>query len=122
MDKIVVNGLPKSPNQVGRSHWAVQAKEKKEWAEKIAWLARSAYKGMPMQSAHVSFDIYVGDNRRHDPDNLAWSVTKPTLDALKGIVLVDDSIDNVTLEYKYSRSGPRRFEVRVKEVWRGIEG
>jgi len=113
MDKIVVSGLPKSPNQIGRSHWALQAEEKREWAKKIAWLAKAAYKGEPYSRAHVVFRIYVGDNRRHDPDNLAWAVTKPTLDALKGIILVDDSIDNVTLEYEYLRDKPRRFEVEV---------
>ena len=114
--KISVAGLPKSPNQIGRSHWAVQAKEKREWGEKIAWLAKAEYKGKPMQKAHIVFRVYVGTNRRMDPDNLAWSVTKPTLDAFKGIVLVDDSIDNVSLEYEYLRDKPRRFEVEVYEA------
>lgn len=113
--KIVVDGLPRSPNAIGRSHWTVQAKLKKEWADKIGWLARAVYKGNPLEKAHLKFTIYTGDNRRHDPDNLAWAVTKPTLDAIKGIIIVDDSIDHVTLEYEYSREKPRRFEVIVKE-------
>ena len=113
MIKLEIEGLPKSPNQIGRSHWAIQAKEKKVWADLIGWTAKAAYKGEPLQKAHIVSRIYVGDNRRHDPDSLAWAVTKPTLDALKGIILVDDSIDNVTLEYEYSREKPRRFQVEI---------
>lgn len=108
-----VEGLPKSPNQIGRSHWAIQARHKQEWHNTIGWLAKAAYNGKPLEKAHITFKIHVGDNRRHDPDNLAWAVSKPTLDAIKGIILVDDSIDNVTLSYEYYRDKPRRFEVLV---------
>lgn len=114
--KFFVEGLPKSPNAIGRSHWAVQAKHKKEWAEKIGWLAKSAYKGKPLEKATIAFHISTGDNRRHDPDNLAWSVSKVTLDAIKDIIITDDSIDNVCLSYTYSRDKPRGFLVEVLDI------
>lgn len=110
---IRVKGLPKSPNQIGRSHWAVQAKEKKEWQEKVGWLVKAKYKGKPASKANIHFLICTGDKRRHDPDNLNWSVTKPTLDALKGVVIEDDSIDNVSLSYEYSRVGERGFDITI---------
>lgn len=97
-----------------RQHWAVKAKEKKEWLDTIGWLAKSVKTSEhPLDRATVSFAIYTGDNRRHDPDNLAWAVSKPTLDAIRGILITDDSIDNVILRYEYHRGKPRRFVVTV---------
>lgn len=113
---IQVGGLPKSPNQIGRAFWAIQAKEKKEWGEKIGWLAKVNRPRVPFEKAHVHFTISTGDHRRHDPDNLAWSVTKVSLDALKGTFLVDDSIDHVTLSYDYNRKKPRSFLIEITEV------
>lgn len=116
MIHFVVDGLPKSPNQTSHSHWAVQAKEKREWTEMIGWLAKSVKtKDCPYEKAHILYKIYVGDNRRHDPDNLAFSVSKVANDALVGIIIEDDSIDNVTLEYEFYRDKPRRFEVFVSK-------
>lgn len=110
-----VEGLPQSPNATIRQHWAVKAKAKKEWQEKIGWLAKSVRADIhPLKKATITFSIHTGDNRRHDPDNLAWAVSKPTLDAIKGILIEDDSIDNVELIYQYHRDKPRRFKVTVE--------
>lgn len=115
MVSFFVEGLPKSPNATMREHWAVKAKAKREWQEKIGWLAKSVREEIhPLKKARVVFRIYTGDNRRHDPDNLAWAVTKPSLDAIKGILIEDDSIDNVKLEYVYFRDKPRGFDVMVE--------
>lgn len=81
---IRVEGLPESPNKIGRAHWAVQAKHKKEWSEKVGWLAKTNKPSKPLTSARIHFCISTGDKRRHDPDNLAYAVTKPSLDGLKG--------------------------------------
>lgn len=113
---IQVGGLPKSPNQIGRAHWAIQANEKREWKEKIGWLAKVNHPSKPFEKAYIHFVISTGDNRRHDPDNLAWSVTKVSLDALKGIFITDDSIDNVTLSYEFNRKKPRSFLIEIAEV------
>lgn len=67
-------------------------------------------------TCHIHFHICVGDNRVHDPDNLNWSVTKPALDGLKGILITDDSIDHVTLSYSYTRTGPKGFWLTIKEI------
>lgn len=117
MVSFTVPGLPKSPNATMREHWAVKAKAKREWLDMIGWLAKSVKTSEhPLKKAVISFAIYTGDNRRHDPDNLAWAVSKPTLDAIKGILIEDDSIDNVELRYSYHRDKPRRFVVSIDKA------
>ena len=113
---IQVEGLPKSPNQTSGKHWGSLYAEKQEWQQKVAWLAKSKWHYQPLKRAHLHFIICTGDKRRHDPDNLAWAVSKPALDGLKGIVLVDDSIDNVSLSYEYTREGSRGFTIKITKV------
>lgn len=116
MIHFVIDGLPKSPNATSHAHWTVKSKEKREWTELVGWTAKSVKtKYCPYDKAHILFRIYVGDNRRHDPDNLMWAVSKPTLDGIQDILIEDDSIDNVTLEYEFYRDKPRRFEVFVSK-------
>lgn len=113
---IEVDGLPVSPNQLQYKHWTVKAGEKRKWQEMIGWLALANKPKAPFKKAIITFRIYVGDNRRHDPDNLAWSVTKPSLDALSGIIIEDDTIDNVELKYEFHRDKPRRFSIQIDEI------
>lgn len=79
------------------------------------YMVTNKLKGL-MEHAKVHYHISVGDNRQHDPDNLAWSVTKPTLDGLKGIIIVDDNIDVVELSYTFDRQKPRGFTITLEEV------
>lgn len=113
---IRVEGLPQSPNQTTRKHWAYQAKVKKEWGDKIGWLAKVKRAPRLLTKAKIHYIISVGDNRRHDPDNLAFSVAKVANDALVGIILVDDSIDNVTLSFEFNRLKPRGFTIIINEL------
>ncbi len=75
-------------------------------------LARNAYKGDPFEHAHVAFTFSVGDNRRHDLDNLIAS-TKPITDGLVGVLFVDDSIDKITVSYAANRDKPRGIRIVV---------
>lgn len=111
---IRVEGLPPSPNQTTRKHWTYQAKVKKEWGEKVYWLAK-AQKPILLKKAHIHYKISVGDNRRHDPDNLAFSVAKIANDALVGVVIEDDSIDNIELSFEFDREKPRGFIIQISE-------
>jgi len=113
---IQVDGLPKSPNQTAGKHWGALYAEKQQWQTKVAWLAKAAWHYFPMERAHLHFTICTGDKRRHDPDNLNWAVTKPALDGLKGIVIADDSIDNVSLSYEYTREGTRGFRIKITKM------
>lgn len=116
MIRLRFEGLPPSPNATTGKHWAELYKIKKEWQDRVGWEAKAAalhYRLKPFVIATVHFHISTGDKRRHDPDNLAWSVTKVALDGLKGILLEDDSIDNITLTYTFDRAKPRGFVIEV---------
>lgn len=113
--RIRVDGLPPSPNATTRKHWAYQAKLKRDWGEKIGWLAKAQRPKKPYKYADIHYTISVGDNRRHDPDNLAFSVCKVANDALVGIIIEDDSIDNITLSFEFNREKPRGFTIQISE-------
>lgn len=124
-----VEGLPPSPNETKGLHWSKLEKIKKEWMQQVAAAALVAKHRAKLKGAYsqcrIMFEISVGDRRRHDPDNLMWAVTKPTLDALTptrdprtdiptdGLLLEDDSIDHIELSYKFTRDPPRRFKVTM---------
>lgn len=107
------DGLPPNPNRTRGQHWGKIYKEAKEWKEIAGWVAKTTYKGSPLERASVHYQFSVGDNRVHDLDNLIASM-KPVQDGLKGIILVDDSIDNITVSYGADRNKPRGFKIIVR--------
>lgn len=109
-------GLPIGGNESIRSHHMKIYKDHQSWKEIIGWEVRAKYPKTLYQRAKVHFVISVGDRRRHDPDNLLWSVCKVTLDALKGYTILDDSIDNVELSFAFNRDKPRGFCVEVEPL------
>jgi hypothetical protein len=124
-----IPGLPPSPNQTKGLHWSKLEKTKKEWMQRVRIEAQRVKKEEYLQGvydfANVDFCISVGDNRRHDPDNLLFSTAKLTLDSLTptrdkktgivtpGIFLADDSIDHVKLSFSFNRDKPRGFLVTI---------
>ena len=62
----------------------------------VAWRGNSSL----LQQAVVRFKYGLPDKRRRDLDNLI-AASKPYLDALVGLVIVDDSHRNITLEYSW---------------------
>lgn len=115
--KIQVDGIPDGPNKIGQMHWAKKNTHKREWTEKVGWLARSVNRPkVPFEKAHIHFKINFGNNQRHDPDNANFAVSKPSLDALVGVFIQDDSIDNIELSYEYTREKPRGFEITITEI------
>lgn len=113
--ELFIEGLPPSPNATTRKHWTVQAANKREWTEKVGWLAKAKYHKQPLERASVHFNVQFGDNRRHDADNVIASL-KGALDGLVGIVIKDDSIDCIELSYSFSREKPRGFSIQVSQV------
>ncbi len=117
---IRVKGLPALPNKIGRAHWAVQAKNKKEWTERVGWLAKVNKPQKPYKHAKIHFHICVASNRRIDPDGLIYAVCKPSLDGLVGVIIEDDTIDNIELSFSFSREGAKGFEIYITE-WKKSE-
>lgn len=112
--KLIISGLPPSPNAVS-ANWRAKSAVKTKWGQAVTnEIFADMLPLQPYSKAHIKFKIFFGDQRRHDPDNAAWSVTKPALDALVTAgILEDDSIDHITLEYEFSREKPRRFEITI---------
>ena len=110
-------GLPDNPNKTSGKHWASLYKDKKAWSELVGYSAMAAKtkaRIKPFKQASVHFHISVGDNRPHDADNIISSL-KPVLDALKGQLIEDDSIDHIDLSYSFDRVKPRQFNITVRE-------
>lgn len=110
-------GLPDNPNKTSGKHWASLYAGKKEWSNLVGYAALAAKvkaRIKPFAQATVHFHISVGDNRAHDADNIIASF-KPVLDALKGHLIEDDSIDHIDLSYSFDRAKPRQFTITVTE-------
>lgn len=112
-----IEGLPPSPNQTKGKHWSQLEKIKKEWMHRVRVIAQSVKQAENLRGLYdecqIDFHISFGDNRRHDPDNAIWSVVKPTLDSLTGVLITDDSIDHIKLGFSFDRAKPRGFKVTL---------
>lgn len=109
-------GLPPNPNETRGAHWSKVYKESQVWKDLVGY-AGLAYKSktghQPLKRATVHIHISVGDNRVHDSDNLVASMKYP-IDGLKGIIITDDSIDNIGIPtYTVDRNKPRQFSITV---------
>lgn len=108
-----VEGLPPGPN-VKRHHMKVY-QDNQDWGNIVRLSAYNQRPATPYPKAHIHYHIAVGDNRAHDADNLISSL-KPCQDALKGLVIADDSIDDIEVSYSFSRDKPRGFRIQVTPI------
>jgi Holliday junction resolvase RusA-like endonuclease len=71
--------------------------------EAIGWEARSQHHGYPLSGdLAVSVELYWGDRRKHDIDNI-----KALLDALTGIIWIDDGqIIDLHITKAYDKADP----------------
>ncbi len=110
--EIWLDGLPPNANKTRGNHWSQTYKEQQEWQRTTWFLAKQAYRGKPLDRAHLHFFISVGDKRVHDPDNIIGSL-KPVIDGLKGVAIVDDSIDNIEVTFTFNREKPRGIRLVI---------
>ena len=84
-----INGLPKTYNAMGRSHWAVKAKEVKYWHEQVAYRVMGKTPKTPLLRASVK--LIRCSARAPDADGIVSSFKAP-LDGLTraGIIANDD--------------------------------
>ncbi|NJD28878.1 MAG: hypothetical protein FIA92_11350 [Chloroflexi bacterium] len=94
---VSVPGIPPSPNQTRREHWAKRAKEARLWRESAFYAARQAMAtahggwSFPLRSASVRITLVSTTAVRRDPDN-AIAACKPVLDGIvQAGLLADDS-------------------------------
>jgi Holliday junction resolvase RusA-like endonuclease len=109
---VEVSGHPPSPNR--RLCWQARRRLEQPYRDAISLQARSQYRGAPLERARVLV-TFVYHSRRHvqDFDNL-HARSKPLVDALRGIVTIDDSPRHVELVVRQQPGGVRAVRL---EVW-----
>ena len=115
MNTIVLSGKPISTQHAYKQHGKIRfmTNEAKALKEQYQWEAKSQWKGKPLiEDLKVKVSLYFGDKRVRDWDN--WH--KITMDALTGIVWVDDSqIKEAVVIMHYDKEKPR-IEINVTNL------
>lgn len=98
---ITVPQLPpasQSPNS--RAHYMVKHRERKDYMAMVGLSALAAgVKDCKLSKAKVGIELVFPNNRRRDSDNAGIRASKPVLDCLVNLgILQDDSAEHVTLE------------------------
>jgi hypothetical protein len=105
-------GHPPGVNQ--RLHWQARRRLCRPFVEAIGWQAKAFGLPQPLERAHVVV-TFIHRSRRYmsDVDNL-YSRAKPIVDALKGILIRDDSPAHLELEVRQELGKERSVQL---EVW-----
>lgn len=119
MFKIILKGNPLSTQTIYRAtclggfsrlYMTAQGKQRKE---DYQWQVKQQWKGGILDwSLELEIKLYFGDNKKRDFDNFH----KLTMDALTGIVWIDDSqIQKATIEKFYDKENPR-VEINITKI------
>lgn len=88
--QFILKGNPQSTNHIYRhaGHRVYMTKEGADLKESYQWQIKSQYRKKPLEEdVKLKIELFFGDNRKRDIDNY----NKILLDALSGILYVDDS-------------------------------
>lgn len=110
--------LPKMVNGGwGKSHWAVQAKYRRQWRDLIVKIATPHKPLEPLSRARLTLIRF--SSSAPDSDNLAASF-KHVIDGLVDAgVLIDDRFENIGMpDYRWEKAKPKegKIVVRVEAV------
>jgi len=117
--KIVLKGEPKSTGHIyrytcrGNFPTVYMNSDGKTLKEDYQWQAKSQWKRKPSsKDIEIWVTLYFGTKRKSDWDNFH----KLSMDALTGIVWVDDSqIQRATVEKRFDKTNPR-IEITIDEI------
>jgi hypothetical protein len=117
---IVPGAHPLSANARRRApHWGVVARDNAQWRSAVAWQARAAHQGPPLERAHVRITLWRRGGPARDPDG-AVSSCKAVIDGLTiaggGRMIVGDAPHQIALEVCQRVGAWRGVEI---EVWEG---
>ena len=116
---IEIGRLPRAISPNARVHWAVRAKENREFKFMVVMLARSrGVPRSPLKQAKLTFTRY--SSRQPDDDNLVASF-KAVRDGLKeaGVILDDNAkVLSVRPDYRweYAKAGKGKIKIEVEEI------
>ncbi len=111
-----INRLPKTINAIGRKHWAIKARETKDFHFLVADAVRDRKPTLPLQKARLVLTRHSASEP--DFDGLV-SGFKHTIDGLvKAGVLINDKPTNISPTYRWQKapSGKGFITVAVEEI------
>lgn len=115
-----IQDLPKTYNAMGRSHWAVKAKEARKWKNIVGIKTSGRGPPNPLQRALLVLTRY--SSKCPDPDGLVSSF-KSTIDGLQqaGIIINDTFavIGMPTYLWEKAPKGKGKIKVKIEEVMDG---
>lgn len=112
MIEITLQGLPKTPNQLVRMHWAAKHKESKRWRTMTAYAAKKVAPKKPFEAVTLTFVRH--SSRRVDIDN-GISALKPIIDGLKdGGIILDDNPNVVkSIAFDWNKAAPKEGFIKI---------
>jgi Holliday junction resolvase RusA-like endonuclease len=112
--------LPPTINVIGRSHWAVKAKNARKWKDSVAHAVRHHRPREPLQRAHLTLIRY--SSVRPDFDNLCSS-WKNVIDSLiESEIIINDNhatIGQPDYLWEFAPRGQGKITVRIESGARG---
>lgn len=112
-----IQGLPKTYNSMGRSHWAVKLKESRYWIDAVGYRVKGRLPPIPLLRAQIKL-IRCSSNPP-DADGLVSSF-KAVVDGLtRAGVLADDKMSNIGFpNFEWRKGKPKcgYIEVIVNEI------
>ena len=112
---IELQGIPDSPNQTRREHWAERGKNAAQWrldAKLLGLDAANRAKWQTPDHATVEVVALFKDHKRHDPDNLIGAI-KPIMDGIVDAGILPDDSFNVIRRLSVTQEIGTHVGVRV---------
>lgn len=114
---IEIPGLPKTINAIGRSHWAMKAREAQYWKQCVITFTFNKKPSKPLQKARVKFTRF--SSVAPDGDGIVSSF-KHILDGLVAArILENDKLENIgmpTYEWEKAKQGAGKIRIEVFSV------
>lgn len=113
--KLVIPEIPPSLNKIFSMHWTARKKEKRRWADLIAWQILAKKVKLIKGQVKIKLIYYFKTKGYHDYDNYSG---KFILDGLKGKVIEDDNqriVTELTHKFLYDSHNPR-LEIIIEPI------
>lgn len=110
-------GLPKTTNSIGRTHWAVKAKEAKDWRYKVSLLTVGKRPENPLKKARIVYTRFSAVSP--DSDGLVSSFKHIQDGLIDGLVIENDKMQNIgmpTYRWEKASRGEGKITIEVYEI------
>lgn len=110
---VTLQGLPRTYNSLGRTHWAVKANEAKKWRKEVAYTVIGEKPPAPLTRARLTLTRH--SSSCPDYDGLVSSF-KGCIDGLKdGKIITDDKMNNIGAPtYLWGKAPPGKGWITIE--------